>query len=129
MEGAPAVSTAGWARNITGFALTLLTCVLGAMLNSLKEYLKSNRLRVFCFKFHWQKTPNGYSWMVVASSLAEPSNRHNLLLKCEEPFQRVVQLWVLWCYCTVVILFCFSLQIRGGSVCEKFHQTTEKFSV
>lgn len=26
------VSTAGWTRNITGFELTLLICVIGAML-------------------------------------------------------------------------------------------------
>lgn len=63
MEGARVVSTAGWARNIAGFALTLLICVLGPMLSSpLKEKLKNNRLGVFSrFKFQplLAKTPNG----------------------------------------------------------------------
>lgn len=57
------VSTAGWTRNITGFALTLLICVIGAMLNSpLKSKLKSNRPVVFsCFNFQplLAKRPNG----------------------------------------------------------------------
>lgn len=53
MEGAPVVSTAGWARNIAGFALALLICVPGPMMNSpLKEELERNRPGVFpCFKF------------------------------------------------------------------------------
>lgn len=63
MEDALVVSTAGWARSLTGFALTLLICVLGPMLNSpLKEKMKTNRLGVFsCFKFQplLTKNPNG----------------------------------------------------------------------
>lgn len=49
----PVVSTAGQARYIARFTLTLLFCVLGPMLNSpLEEKLESNRLEVFsCFKF------------------------------------------------------------------------------
>lgn len=60
------------------------------------------------------------------SSFAEPGDRHSLFLKFEEQFQRAVQLWVLRCYCTGVILFCFSL---GGLVHEKSDQTTEKYDV
>lgn len=44
MEGAPVVSTAGWTRNIAGFALALLICVLGPMVHSpLEEKLERNR--------------------------------------------------------------------------------------
>lgn len=44
MEDALVVSTAGWARSLTGFALTLLICVLGPMLNSpLKEKMKKTQ--------------------------------------------------------------------------------------
>lgn len=70
MEGAPVVSTARWARNITGFALTLLICVLGLMLNSpLKEKLESNRalnFSVLSFSPYWQKTLMDSNWTVVA---------------------------------------------------------------
>lgn len=70
MEGAPVVSAARWARNITGFTLTLLICVLGLMLNSpLKEKLESNRalnFSVLSFSPYWQKTLMDSNWTVVA---------------------------------------------------------------